>query len=132
MTGLGRRAAGDTVLNVVLVGDREILELNRQYLGHDYVTDVIAFDFGDDDLIDCPGTGNVHGEIYICLPEAVRRAAEFGNSVGREVVLYAVHGMLHLAGFDDQTEEGLRRMSQEQERILNDLSRRVDIKSLFV
>lgn len=75
--------------------------INKEYLGHDYVTDVITFD---------------HGEIIICPAEAVRNAKAFKTTVRRELELYVVHGLLHLAGYDDHSEKDIARMrSMEQE-----------------
>ena len=77
--------------------------LHRQFLGRSGPTDVLTF---------------AHGEIFISVELARRQARRFGNTLTREIRLYVVHGLLHLHGFDDQTESGARRMSEMQERIV--------------
>ncbi|MDP6538507.1 MAG: rRNA maturation RNase YbeY [Planctomycetota bacterium] len=80
-------------VDVVFVDDRTIGELHGRFLGDPSPTDVIAFDLGDD--------GGVEAEIYVSVECARRVAAERGLPVARELALYAVHGALHLCGFDD-------------------------------
>lgn len=90
-------------LSIVFVGPQRMRSLNRKYLGHDYVTDVITFE---------------HGEVVICPSVAQRNARRYSNSTIKELVLYAVHGLLHLAGFDDRSEEDRLRMRKEEEKFL--------------
>jgi probable rRNA maturation factor len=59
-----------------------------------------------------------HGEIFISVETAKRHARGFGTSLGHELRLYLVHGLLHLHGFDDQTETSARKMERKQARIL--------------
>jgi len=61
------------------------------------------------------------GEVVVCVPEARRRAAREGTDVRRELLLYALHGMLHLCGFDDRTERGFARMHRTEDMILTQL-----------
>ena len=61
----------------------------------------------------------IQAEIAVCVDEARRRAAELNHSVERELLLYCIHGVLHCAGFDDQTESGFAAMHAEEDRILN-------------
>jgi probable rRNA maturation factor len=88
---------------VWLVSNRRMTSLHRQFLGRSGPTDVLTF---------------AHGEIFISIELARRQAGRFGNTLARELRLYVVHGLLHLHGFDDQTESGARRMSEMQERIV--------------
>ncbi|MBI4309419.1 MAG: rRNA maturation RNase YbeY [Candidatus Omnitrophica bacterium] len=88
-------------IHIVFVGPKRMRRINAKYLGHDYVTDVIAFD---------------HGEIIVCPQMAVGNARIYGNTVEKEIILYAIHGILHLAGYEDKTPQGVRRMrAKEQE-----------------
>ena len=77
--------------------------INREYLGHDYATDVITFDYG---------------EIIICPALAKRNARRFGNSVEKELVLYVVHGILHLAGYDDHAPGDAKKMRKKEVDLL--------------
>lgn len=88
---------------VLIVSDRRIGGLNRQFLRESGPTDVITFE---------------HGEIVISAETARRHARQFGNSLLRELQLYVVHGLLHLHGFDDRNRVGARKMKKAQERIL--------------
>jgi probable rRNA maturation factor len=92
-------------LSIVFVGTRRMRALNKKYLEHDYVTDVLSFDLGTS-----------QGEIIICPGMASANAKAHQTSTEEEIVLYVVHGILHLAGFDDKSPEGMRRMrSMEKE-----------------
>ncbi len=93
---------------VWLISDRRMSQLHRQFLGETGPTDVLTFQ---------------HGEIFISVETAKRHAHGFGNSLGRELQLYIVHGLLHLHGFDDRTQSGARKMKNAQEKILSDCSR---------
>jgi probable rRNA maturation factor len=93
---------------VWLISDRRMSQLHRQFLGETGPTDVLTFQ---------------HGEIFISVETAKRHAHGFGNSLGRELQLYIVHGLLHLHGLDDRTQSGARKMKKAQEKILSDCSR---------
>jgi len=97
-------------INVVLVDSDTIQQYNRDFLRHDYPTDTISFlteDRRDE--------GYLEGEVLVCTEVAHERAKEFGWTPEEELLLYVVHGMLHLTGFDDATVEQ-RDAMQEQER----------------
>lgn len=74
------------------------------------------------DFLDIPGPTDVitfpYGEIFICAPVAAARSSEFAHSTTTELALYAVHGLLHLAGLDDIEPADAARMAREQSRIL--------------
>ncbi len=79
-------------VDIVLLTDRRIRTLNKQYLKHDYATDVITFPVEDQPL---------YGEIYVSLETARRQAHEYRVTVVNELCRLAVHGALHLLGYDD-------------------------------
>ena len=97
-------------LGVVLSDHATVLELNKTYLSHDYITDVLSFPLNDPD-----GTA-VDGEIYVDLDTALERHAEFGVTFQAEACRYIVHGLLHLLGYDDGTpaEKNTMRMKEDQ------------------
>ncbi len=110
-------------IDVSLVGDDEIHEINREYRSVDRVTDVISFAFDDDKtetgkIINDLSIPHMLGEIFICVPQALRQAAEIGNSKERELSFLFVHGMLHLLGYDHMKEEDEKIMFPLQEKIL--------------
>ena len=83
-------------VTVVLTDHATVRELNVAHLGHDYDTDVLSFWLGADD-----GSGALEGEVYVDLDTAAERCGEFGSDYEREAMRYAVHGLLHLCGYDD-------------------------------
>ena len=96
------------VIGIRVTGDAEIHHVNRQHLGHDYPTDVISFAYRDERPI-------LEGELIVSAETAHQRAAELGWPVSSELILYMVHGTLHIAGMDDQSERD-RAAMREAER----------------
>jgi probable rRNA maturation factor len=103
-------------LSLVLVGDRRMAELHQQFLEIPGPTDVLTFP------LDTDGKGRViAGEIVICTAEAARVARRLGTTVERELLLYALHGILHLIGHDDRTDAGFAAMHRTEDAILTRL-----------
>lgn len=106
----------DKEFNIIFVDKEEIRRINNEYRKIDKVTDVISFALCDDlDLVQT----NELGDIFICVERAKEQALEYGHSELREFAFLAVHGYLHLCGFDHQTEEEEKEMFERQENILN-------------
>ena len=102
--------------NIIFVDDEEIQRINREYRKIDKVTDVISFALCDDP--DNQMTDEL-GDIFIDLDQAFRQAKDYGHSITREVAFLAVHGYLHLNGYDHMTEEDEKVMFAKQDEILN-------------
>lgn len=101
--------------NIIFVTKEEIQRLNREFRKIDRVTDVISFALIDDkDIIKTDELG----DIFICLDKAFEQAKEYQHSENREVCFLAVHGYLHLCGFDHMTKEDEEIMFSKQEEIL--------------
>lgn len=90
-------------ITIVFVTDSHIAEIHRDFMAIDSATDVITFQ---------------HGEIFISVETAERQANELGNTFDYELRLYLVHGLLHLAEYDDLTESGFKEMTQLQESLV--------------
>ncbi len=101
-------------INVALVRDERMAELNQRFLGHVGPTDVLTFPLGDD------ASELVEGDIVISAETAKRVADERGHDPQREILLYAVHGVLHLTGLDDATDEQAADMHALEDRILTE------------
>ena len=135
-----------------LVGAKEMAEVNWRFLRHEGSTDVITFDCSDDDLLGgatslsphppACGDKNVaaprrseakatfHGEIYISLDDAVAQAKEFRTTWQSELARYVIHGLLHLAGYDDLQPAARRVMKREENRLLKETGARFRLASL--
>jgi probable rRNA maturation factor len=111
-------------VSLVLTGDEEIHRLNREFLNHDYPTDVLSFPLSDDDSPSASAASQprrVEGELIVSLDTARRVADREGWSLEAEVVLYVVHGLLHLCGYDDQTDVTRLMMRKREREILSAL-----------
>ncbi|MEX0824533.1 MAG: rRNA maturation RNase YbeY [Pirellulaceae bacterium] len=89
------RACDVGEIGVAIVDDAQIHRLNRQHLQHDYPTDVVSFPYG-------LAPPHVEGELVVSWDTALREADRIGWAADRELLLYVVHGTLHLVGMDDQ------------------------------
>lgn len=108
----------NAIFSVVFMEDEEIHKMNKEYRGVDRVTDVISFAFEDNnDLV--YNDIRMLGDIFICIPQMKRQASEYGHSEKRELAFLAVHGILHLLGYDHMNEEDEHVMFELQELILD-------------
>ena len=108
----------DSYFSVIFVSDEEIQKINREYRGIDKVTDVISFAFLDNESVYDPI--KILGDIYICIPKMMEQAKSYGHSEKRELSFLAVHGLLHLLGYDHtKSLEDEKIMFQKQDDILN-------------
>lgn len=97
-------------IRVVFINSRACRKINREFLGHDEVTDVISFPLEE--------KPNLEGEIYVNLDRARRQAREFGVSIASEVARLVIHGALHLVGYDDtKGEEALAMKKEENDHV---------------
>lgn len=100
-------------LSFALVGDAMMSNLHGQFLSIPGPTDVLTFE------LDYDARGWViSGEVIVCVPEARRQAKRHGTKVGHELLLYCLHGLLHLTGYDDLDDAAHRKMHRAEDRIL--------------
>jgi len=108
-------------ISIVLLDNAEIHELNRQYLQHDYPTDVLSFLLESEELpadeSSEAGT-RIEGEVIISTEMAREMAEDFEWSAEDETLLYLIHGLLHMTGYDDLTPEDQQIMRQREREIL--------------
>lgn len=114
-------------LAVHLVCDEEMTNLNETFLNHVGPTDVITFNH-----IECASTSKLHGEIFICVDEAMRNARSFHTIWQKEIIRYFVHGCLHLQGFDDKTAADRRRMKRVENKWVRILDTRFALRQLLI
>lgn len=99
-------------LNYIFCSDNYILNINKQYLNHNYFTDIITFNYNVDDII--------NGDIFISLDTVTDNALEFSNgSFIDELDRVVIHGVLHLIGFNDKTNIEQQEMTKQENIALN-------------
>jgi len=103
---------GDYEISLAFVDDATIHRLNKQFLGHDEPTDVLSFPLSD------ARARKLAGELVIGVEVAREQAERRGHDVHAELALYAVHGLLHLCGYDDESAEERWRMRERERHYL--------------
>lgn len=97
-------------LSFIILGNEDMLEINREFLAHDYYTDVIAFDYGN---------GNeVTGEIYLGIETIRKNAKQYNKALIGELMRVIIHGVLHITGYDDREEKDKRVMREKEDYYL--------------
>jgi probable rRNA maturation factor len=100
-----KKVGGDGEINLILVDNKKIQKLNKQYRGIDKATDVLSFDYGD---------------IFIAMPIAKKQAQEKEHSLEQELSILFVHGVLHVLGHTHKNDDDEAEMEREARKILND------------
>ena len=108
-------------VSIVLTDDERIRELNRDYRATDRATDVLAFSQLEGQAVRPEDETVALGDVVVSAETAKRQAAERAHSLADELDLLVVHGVLHLLGYDDETEAGAGEMRQHEKKILDEL-----------
>lgn len=103
------RKVGD--INVIFCSDNYILDVNMKYLQHDYFTDIITFDYCEDDVLS--------GDLFISIDSVKDNALFYGNDFPDELNRVIVHGILHLIGYDDHTDSEQKTMRSKEDYYLS-------------
>lgn len=109
---------GNVIFNVIIVDNKKIREINRDYRNIDRETDVISFALEDDKSFNTTEV-RMLGDIYISIDRVRSQAEEYGHSFKRELYFLAIHGLLHLLGYDHMKKEDEEVMFAKQEEVLN-------------
>lgn len=99
-------------LTYIFVGDAFLARLNKKYLNHDTLTDIITFDYTEKG-------GPVEGEIYISIPRVKENSRKFNQAFDRELRRVLAHGLLHILGYRDKTTRESARMRRKEEACLS-------------
>lgn len=119
----------DAELGINLVAAREMALVNETFLNHTGSTDVITFDHREA-AQKSRRTHTIHGELFVCVDDAIAQAKEFKTNWQSEVVRYIVHGVLHLLGYDDLKPQLRRTMKREENRLVRLLAKRFALAQL--
>ncbi|HAA08256.1 MAG: rRNA maturation RNase YbeY [Syntrophomonadaceae bacterium] len=117
------KLTANTEVSIMIVDNDYIQELNFIYRGHNMPTDVLSFamnELGEEEPdFDFSGEVNVLGDIVVSLEKAQEQSQEYGHSLERELGYLVAHGMLHLLGYDHETEEERKLMRDLEEKIMS-------------
>ena len=98
-------------INFIYCSDEYLLEMNKKYLDHDYFTDVITFDYSEDKI--------VSGDIFISIDRVEANARDLAISFDEELNRVMIHGVLHLIGFNDKSDEEKQQMREKEDTCLS-------------
>src|SRR5690554_6778327 len=108
IAGIYSKTIGE--ITYIFCDDDKILEVNRQYLNHDYYTDIITFDYSEGDKIS--------GDIFISLDTVKTNSQKYNTDYQEELYRVIIHGVLHLCGLDDKSEADSIEMREAEDRAL--------------
>ena len=98
-------------ISIIFCSDNYILDINQRFLQHDYFTDIITFDYCEGDRLS--------GDLFISVDSVRENSIEYGSSFNDELNRVMVHGILHLIGYDDHTDEDIRQMRSKENYYLS-------------
>lgn len=98
-------------VSVIFCSDNYILDINQRFLQHDYFTDIITFDYSEGEKIS--------GDLFISVDSVRENSIEYGTEFEEELHRVIVHGILHLIGYDDHTDEDIRTMRSKENYYLS-------------
>lgn len=114
-----REDLGNVIFNIIIIDNPTIHKINKEYRDKDAPTDVISFALEDDKTVIEPDEVRILGDIYISIDKVHEQALEYGHSFKRELSFLAVHGLLHLLGYDHMEKSDEEVMFKKQEEVLN-------------
>lgn len=98
-------------IGIIFCSDKRILEINLQYLNHDYFTDIITFDYTE--------KNRLSGDLFISIDSVKENSLYYGTEFKNELNRVMVHGILHLAGYDDNSDEEIKTMREKEDYYLS-------------
>jgi len=110
-------------LNINFVTADYMLQINKEYLKHNYHTDIITFNYSG-------SNSELDGEIFISINEAIVNALKFDVHIGSEIVRLVIHGILHLIGFDDKSAVDKRKLKKEENKLTENFEN--DFKNILL
>lgn len=117
--------AGENVtfqlVELVYVDEEEIVKINQKYLARDYVTDIISFNYDDEDETTDSSKKKIEGTLYCCAPRIEEQSREIESDPELEFYRIFVHGLLHLAGYNDSSPEEKETMTRLENHYLEQM-----------
>lgn len=107
-------------ISIILCGDKEILEANKTYLNHNYLTDIITFNYNEGEIIS--------GDLYLGMSTIKDNATQYKVKYQEEIKRVIIHGVLHLIGFNDKTEAEQRTMTKMENESLENYKQMFHVK----
>lgn len=104
-------------LEIVYIDEEEIIRINKEHLERDYVTDIITFRYDEN-----PTNKAIEGTLFCCAPRIIEQAHELDESPKNEFLRIYIHGLLHLAGYEDKTDDQKKRMTAKEDEYLEEFS----------
>ncbi len=104
-------------VEIVFVDEPGIVEINQEHLQRDYITDIISFRYDED-----PSNQHIEGTLYCCAPRISEQSGEFEAPESTEYLRVMIHGLIHLIGYNDQTEADKKRMTELENLYLEKIS----------
>ncbi len=98
-------------ISIIFCSDNYVLDINQKYLQHDYFTDIITFDYCEEDRLS--------GDLFISVDSVRENSLEFGTEFKDELNRVIIHGLLHLVGYDDHTEKDIKLMRSKENYYLS-------------
>ena len=115
------KGIGKGCLSIVFVTNQHIKSINKKFLKRNHVTDVLAFGFNEvgskKQIKGHPQTNRCNADIIISAEMALQNAKKFKTSLDDEIILYMIHGILHVLGFDDHDARDIKKIRREEQRI---------------
>lgn len=102
------------MVEMAYVDEEEIVRINKEFLQKDYVTDIISFRYDEE-----KSNTNIEGTLYCCLPRIIDQAKEFGQTSDKECLRILIHGLLHLIGYNDESEPEKKEMTRLEDLYLS-------------
>lgn len=104
-------------LNINFITPDLMIEINKQYLNHNYDTDIITFNYSGSNT-------NLDGEIFISIGQAIDNSIRFNVNLDSELIRLIVHGILHLLGYDDQKSSNKKKMKIEEDKLTENINKK--------
>lgn len=118
---VGKDEGAQGTVSISFVGKQKIRSLNKKYRKKDKVTDILSFPAQEDDGF-IRGESEDLGDIFLCYPRLLSQAKRYGHSLKDETRVLVVHGLLHLVGYDHETDKDYSKMKKVEDRIIQQLT----------